>query len=70
MKLGAADAAQLAKCLPIRHWVHTCNPSIWEVEAKGPQFQCYPQLHGEWEASLGYTRLGGSTHTHTQNKNK
>lgn len=36
---------------------HTCHSSTWKVEAVGAGIQCYPWLDGEFEASLGYSRL-------------
>lgn len=35
---------------------HTCKPNIQSVEARGLIVQGLPQLHREWEASLGYAR--------------
>lgn len=31
-----------------------CHPSVWEVESGGSGVQGYPQLHGEFMASLSY----------------
>jgi hypothetical protein len=36
--------------------MHICEPSTWEVEAGGSEVRGYPQLHSEFEASLGYIR--------------
>lgn len=36
--------------------VHTCNPSMWKVEAAGSEVLGYPQLHTEFEVSLDYMR--------------
>lgn len=36
--------------------VLVCNLSTWELVAKGLRAQVYPQLHTEFEASLGYIR--------------
>lgn len=35
---------------------HTCNPSIWEVEAGRSGVQGQPQLHREFKTYLGYRK--------------
>lgn len=35
----------------------TCHPCTWEAEAGGSETQGHPQLHCEFEASLGYMTL-------------
>lgn len=41
---------------PDCHRAHIYNARAWEVTAGRSEVQSYPQLHTEFEASLGYTR--------------
>lgn len=52
---------QLVGCLPNMHaspgfypqcsgMLHTCTPSIWDIEAGGPETQGHPELHRRVEA--------------------
>ena len=41
--------------------MHICKPSTWEVEAGGSEVRGHPQLHSEFEASLGYIRASLKT---------
>ena len=36
--------------------VHTCNPSIREVDTGGSEVQGHSQLHSEFKVSLGYMK--------------
>ncbi|EGW09343.1 hypothetical protein I79_012466 [Cricetulus griseus] len=36
--------------------MHACNPSTWEVKAKGWGAPGFPQLHIQFKTSLGYRR--------------
>lgn len=36
--------------------VFACNLSTWDMVLGGSEIQGHPQLHGEFEASLAYTR--------------
>jgi hypothetical protein len=47
-----------------------CYPSSWEREAGGYRMPRHPQLHREFEASLGYTRLLSITHKVLAKKKK
>lgn len=35
---------------------YACNPSMKELEAGGPGMQGYPQLYGDFKASLSYMK--------------
>ena len=47
-----------------------CYPSSWEREAGGYRMPRHPQLHREFEGSLGYTRLLSITHKVLAKKKK
>lgn len=36
--------------------IHICDPSTWEVKARGSEVQHQPWLHIDFEASLSYIR--------------
>jgi hypothetical protein len=50
--------------------VHTCNPRIWAIEAKGAVALDQPPIYSEFKTNIGYIRPHIHTHTLKMGRNK